>query len=205
MASDTNITIAITGGTLYNVDGTNGSIVVKVKDNDSPSATRPSVSISSANYIGDGDTITFTVEASETPTNSTNVDVVLTGRDFISGSELTAMATINGSNSGTFDVITVAGSAVNGHGPITASIIEGADYVRSDTKSENVASVAVFEDKPVISIATIPDVRKSEDNFTFALNSNITAIAGHPIRITGLTIDDASSTGPQYYTSHSTY
>ena len=202
VTADTDITIAIADGTLYNVHGSDGSITVKVKDNDNASQTRPSVKISSANYIGDGDAITFTVDASHTPTNSTDVDIVLSGRDFIDGA-LTATATLNGSDSATVDVTTVDGSAASGHGPIIATIAEGADYVRSDTATENVASVAVVADKPVISIANISNVDKSVDDFTFALTSDITAVAGHPIRITGLTIDDASAQGPQYYGSHS--
>ena len=198
--SDTNVTVAVDDGQLYDLN-TNSSIVVKVKDNDNADATRPSVKISSANYIGDGDAITFTVSASVAPTNPTDVDVVLTGRDFIVGA-LTATATLNGSNSATVSVTTVDGSAASGHGPIIATIAEGADYVRSDTATENFASVAVVADKPVISIANIPAVEKSHDNFMFALTSDITAVAGHPIRITGLTIDDASAQGPQYYDSH---
>ena len=39
--------------------GSPGSITVKVKDNDAPSAALPKMSISSANYIADGETITF--------------------------------------------------------------------------------------------------------------------------------------------------
>ena len=55
VTADTDITIAIADGTLYNVHGSDGSITVKVKDNDNASEARPSVKISSANYIGDGD------------------------------------------------------------------------------------------------------------------------------------------------------
>ena len=122
-------------------------------------------------------TITFTVDASHTPTNSTDVEIVLSGRDFIDGA-LTATATLNGSDSATVDVSTVDGSAASGHGPIIATIAEGADYVRSDTATENVASVAVVADKPVISIANISNVNKSADDFTFALTSDITAVTG---------------------------
>ena len=49
---------------------------------------------------------------------------------------------------------------------------------------------------------TSQSVPKSADDFSFALTSDIAAVAGHPIRITGLTIDDASAQGPQYYDSH---
>ena len=159
VTADTDITIAIFDGTEYNVDGTDGSITVKVKDNDNASQARPSVKISSANYIGDGDDITFTVEASHAPTNSTDVAIELSGRDFIVGA-LTATATLNGSNSDTVSVTTVDGSAATGHGPIVATIAEGADYVRSDTATENFASVAVVADKPVISIANISECTK---------------------------------------------
>ena len=46
------------------------SIVVNVKDNDAPSAARPEVSISGPNYVAEGDTISFTLTASESPNNN---------------------------------------------------------------------------------------------------------------------------------------
>ena len=206
VASDTEIMIEIVEGALYDVaSGSAGLITVNVKDNDNTTTVRPSLAISSANYIADGSQITFTVEASDVPDSAIDVDIVLTGRDNIVGGTLTAAARLDRADSDTFTVNTVAGTS----GIITATIVEGADFVLSNSATESVASVAVVDNLPVISISNINDLNKSagdmtEDvgTFTFALNSDTPAVAGHPIEITGLTIANASADIPQYYTSH---
>ena len=64
------------------------SITVAVKDNDATSAAEPSVKISGPNYVAEGDTIEFTVTASEQPNNETTVNVLFEVQgDFIGASE----------------------------------------------------------------------------------------------------------------------
>ena len=55
---------------------------------------------------------------------------------------------------------------------------------------------------PVISISEIANVNKSAGTFTFTLTSDSPAIAGYPIEITNLSVDDTNTTGPQYYGTH---
>ena len=185
--------------------GSPESITVKVKDNDTPSDALPRMSISSANYIADGETITFTVESSDMPNEAKDVKVLLSGQNFITDGRM-LMETVNigtTENSDTFTVMTKAGSVTgNEHGIITATILEGEGYVLSNTSAKNVASVAVVDNLPVISISNIADLNKSVGSFSFQLNSDIPVVAGHPIEITGLTITNASLDIPQYYTSH---
>ena len=44
-----------------------------------PSTTTPSMSISSANYVADGEKIEFTITTSDIPASSTDVKVMLSG------------------------------------------------------------------------------------------------------------------------------
>ena len=62
--------------------------------------------------------------------------------------------------------------------------------------------MAVVDNLPVISIAEIASVNKSAGTFTFSLTSDYQALAGYPITITTLSVDDTNTTGPQFYTSH---
>ena len=117
--------------------------------------------------------------------------------------------TLDGVLTKTFEVDTKANSASRNHGIITATILEGANYVRPNTAAENETSFAVVDDLPVISIAGITSVNKSLNDltsrtgeFTFTLTSDRPAIAGYPIKISKLSVDDSNSTGPQYYVSH---
>ena len=200
--SDTDIEVEITETATYDVSPSDPSIMVSVKDNDSPSGTRPNMSISAVNYIADGETITFTVEASHMPDTTTTVNVVLTGASFIEdGRSLTEPVEISSSEeSDTFTVVTKSGSVSSGDGLITATIAEGSNYTRSST--EFATSVAVVDDLPVISISEVSPVNKSVGIFSFMLTSSIAAKVGLPIVIDTLTVDDTSTTGPQYYTSH---
>ena len=147
----------------------------------------------------------FTVESSDMPNTAKDVKVMLTGANFFTDGRM-LMETVNidtTETSDTFTVMTKAGAVTgNEHGIITATIIEGDGYVLSNTSAKNVASVAVVDNLPVISISNIAALDKSAGLFTFQLNSDIPVVAGHPIEITGLTITNASADIPQYYTSH---
>ena len=64
--------------------------MVRVKDNDTPSESNPTITIASdVNYIAEGSTASFTLEASHLPTNNTDVNVVfsLDNENFIATSE----------------------------------------------------------------------------------------------------------------------
>ena len=207
-----NIEIEIVETAIYDVSTSDPSITVAVKDNDAPSSASPRMSISSSNYIADGEKIEFTVTASDIPDRVTDVKVMLGGDvNFLADGQAQIIddITLDGVQAKTFEVDTKTGSASSNHGIITATILEGADYVRPNTTAENETSIAVVDDLPVISISEIANVNKSlgdesspTGTITFTLTSDIQAIAGYPINITSLSVDDRNTTGPQYYVSH---
>ena len=210
--AEANIIIEVLEAVEYDVSASDPSITVPVKDNDAPSATAPRMSITSANYVADGESIKLTVSASDLPTSSTDVKVMLGGDvSFLDNGQAQIIddITLDGVQTKTFEVDTKANSASSNHGIITATILEGANYVRPNTAAENETSFAVVDDLPVISIAGITSVNKSLNDltnrtgeFTFTLTSDRPAIAGYPIKISKLSVDDSNSTGPQYYVSH---
>ena len=210
--SGANIEIEVVETAIYDVSTSDPSITVVVKDNDAPSSTSPRMSISSANYVADGEKIEFTITATDIPDSATDVKVMLGGDvNFLADGQAQTIddITLDGVQEKTFEVDTKAGSAASNHGIITATILEGSDYVRPNTSAENETSIVVVDDLPVISISEIANVDKSlgdESNpsgtITFTLTSDIQAIAGYPINITTLSVDDTNATGPQYYVSH---
>ena len=207
-----NIIIKINETDLYDVSDTDPSITVPVKDNDAPSVTRPKMSISGPNYVADGNMITFTVKASDIPNTARDVNIKLIGdTSYLDDSQRPDFPVhFDGSEiSETFTVATKAGAASTNHGIIRATIMEGTNYVRSNSRAENRASFAVVDNLPVISISEIPDLNKSlgdktrsAGDFTFTLTSDYSAIDGLPIKITTLSVDDSNATGPQYYVLH---
>ena len=200
-----NIIIEVLEAVEYDVSASDPSITVPVKDNDTPSTSKPRMSITSANYVADGEAIELTVTASNLPNSSTDIKVMLGGDvSFLDDGQAQIIddITLDGVQVKTFEVDTKANSASSNHGIITATILEGADYVRPNTAAENETSFVVVDDLPVISIAEIADVDKSAGTFTITLTSDSPALASYPINITTLTVDDTNSTGPQYYDSH---
>ena len=148
------------------------------------------MSITGANYVADGESIKLTVTASDLPNSSTDVKVMLGGDvSFLDDGQAQIIddITLDGVQAKTFEVNTKANSASSNHGIITATILEGADYVRPNTATENETSFVVVDDLPVISIAEIDDVDKSAGTFTVTLTSDSPALAGYPINITTLT------------------
>ena len=211
ISSNANIKNEITETTTYDASGADPSITVEVKDNDSPTAAAPSMTISSANYVADGESIELTITASDLPDSSTDVKVMLSGEvGFLDNTQAQVIDfTLNGVQELTKEVSTKANSASSNHGIITATILEGADYVRPNTSTENETSFVVVDNLPVISISEIDKVNKSLGDETsstgtinFTLTSDSPAIAGYPINITTLSVDDTDQTGPQYYTYH---
>ena len=204
-STGTNIIIKVLEADEYDVSASDPSITVPVRDNDAPSTTLPRMSISSANYVADGEKIEFTVTASHIPATSTVVKIMLSGDiNFLHDEQARALdVSLNGVQKKTFDVDTKPNSASSNHGIITATILESADYVRPNTTAENESSFAVVDNLPVISIAEIADVNKSAGTFSVTLTSDSPALAGHPINITTLSVADSNTSGPQYYGSHS--
>ena len=199
-----NIIIEVLEAVEYDVSASDPSITVPVKDNDAPSNTAPSMSISSANYVADGESIELTVTASDLPNSSTDVKVMLDGDiSFLDNGQAQVIdVTLDGVQAKTIEVDTKANSASSNYGIITAIILEGADYVRPNIATENETSFVVVDDLPVISIAEIAAVDKSVGTFTVTLTSDSPALTSYPINITTLTVDDTNSIGPQYYDSH---
>ena len=208
-----NIVIEIDEAVSYDVSSIDPSITVPVKDNDAPSPTRPKMAITSPNYVTDGTMITLTVTASDLPDSATDVKVKLSGDINYLNDPNTLEVTVpfdGTKDTETYMIATKAGSASTNHGIITATIIEGTRYVRSNSRGENRTSFAVVDNLPVISISEIPNLNKSLGNvarstnpFTFTLTSNFQPIADLPIKITTLSVDDTNTTGPQYYSLHS--
>ena len=211
-SDNVNIVITIAPDTTNYTVGSPGSITVEVKDNDAPSASEPKVSISAPNYAAEGDTITFTVTALPAPTNNTAVNVMFTVTgDFIATSEteLTKPANITGdATTGTVTFATKADSPNGVDGLITATILDGANYVRSDTSSENETSVVILDQLPVISLSAPDAVDETDANSTFDLTLTIETasfvpLTGRPLVIDGLTIANTSDPLFQnYYQSH---
>ena len=199
-----NIIIKVVETTTYDVSADDPSLTVAVKDNDAPSTTTPSMSISSANYVADGEKIEFTITASDIPTSSTDVKVMLSGdiSYLDDGQKHQVDVTLNGVQEKKFEVATKGNSASSNHGIITATILDGNGYVRPNTAAENETSIVVVDDLPVISIADISKVNKSVGTFIFTLTSDSSAIAGYPINIHTLSVDDSNTSSPQYYASH---
>ena len=76
-SDDVSITVTLVDGTDYNLSSRR-SITVKVKDNDTPSASNVRVSISTErNYYAHGDTLEYYLTVSELPTNNITVNLEL--------------------------------------------------------------------------------------------------------------------------------
>ena len=142
-----NIIIAIVETATYDVSTADPSITVAVRDNDAPTPAIPSVSISSANYVADGELIELTVSASNIPASALDVKIMLSGDiSFLDdGQARTFDVNLNGVREKIYEVNTKANAALSNHGIITATILESADYVRSDTQTDNATSFAVVD------------------------------------------------------------
>ena len=212
-SDNVNIVITIATNANYTV-GDPGAITVAVKDNDATSAAEPSVEISGPNYIAEGDTVEFTVTASEEPNNDTTVNVQFEVRgDFIGASETnnsTKPAVIaNTGTTGTVSFETKADAIDGADGLITATILDGNDYVKSNTAAENEASVVILDALPVISVSAPDAVDETDDatstfNVTLAIETDdFVPLAGKPLVIDGLTIENVSDSSlHNYYQSH---
>ena len=93
-------------------------------------------------------------------------------------------------------------------GLITATIIDGTNYVRSNTAAENETSVIILDALPVISISAPAMVTETDANSTFNVTLTIETasfipLTGRPLVIDGLTIANTSDPLFQdYYQSH---
>ena len=83
-----------------------------MKDNDALTSARPQVTISGPNYVAEGDTIRYTLAASESPDNDIDINVMfkVTG-DFMATSETEMIKTEDIASSGTMTTITFATKA----------------------------------------------------------------------------------------------
>ena len=200
VTSDTDITIAIRDTANYNVSAIDPSITVTVKDNDAPTAAAPRMTISKAiDYVADGGDVTFTINASDMPNaTSTDVNVSLSGSSFFDGDLVRSVNFDNTEDMDTLVVTTTADSASLSHGIITATILEGAGYVRSETRTENETSIVVADNLPAISITAIDPVDEADEMFTVELVSDIQLVAGYDLTIDTLTVVDANEDDPQY-------
>ena len=80
---DVKIKIEVNESAIYDTKTSESSITVPIKDNDAPSTTTPRMSISSVNYVADGEMATFTVTASHQPDSAIDVNVKLSASSFL--------------------------------------------------------------------------------------------------------------------------
>ena len=206
-----NITVTLNSTDDYDLSSTD-PITVEVKDNDAPTAANPLIKIARvADYIVEGGNATFTLTSTgtggATVLPSTNKDVnvqfSVNNEDFIAASETSLMKTETITSTGdAFVTISLETKADDpdgdDYGEVTATLMDGENYVLSSTDSERTASVVVLDKLPEISIAAIDPVDEATGQFTVTLESDIELVTGLPINITSLTVDDANSVAPQY-------
>ena len=202
-ASNENIVVSLAEHDDYDTNPAEESISIKVKDNDSPSASNPTISISGPHYVAEGSTFDFILTPSHRPSSNitVNVDVKSTQGNFLAPNQI-GTATINsGADKGSLAVATVTEAAQGSDGRITGEVLEGKGYALSAAEAPRNAEIVVLDALPVISF-TAPDTADEDDgSFEIMLTSNIVPKIGHPITITTLEVDDSTGQSHDYFSS----
>ena len=145
---DGSITATLTSGTGYSV-GSPSSASVAVNDNDGPPV--PVVSISGSSAITEGDTVTFSLNATPKPTSSITVKINVQSGSFAQSGQQSV--TIGTGGTGSLTVRTVNDSTDEPNGSITAMLVSGTGY---SVGSRNSASVTVNDnDNPPVPVVSI--------------------------------------------------
>ena len=138
--------------------------------------------------------------------------------DFIATSEVTSQAVITKpanitgtETTGTVTFATKPDAPDEDDGLITATILDGSNYVRSNTASENETSAVILDALPVISVSAPAAVDETDDatsmfNVTLTIETaDFVPLAGRPLVFDGLTISNVSDPlFHDYYQSHVT-
>ena len=154
-ASNVNIVVSLAEHDDYDTNPAKESITIKVKDNDTPSASNPTISITGPHYVAEGSTFNFILTPSHRPNSdiTVNVDVKSTQGNFLAPNQIST-ATINtGADKGRLAVATVTETAQGSDGRITGEILEGKGYALSAEVAPRNAEIVVLDALPVISLS----------------------------------------------------
>ena len=202
-ASNVSIVVSLAEHDDYDTNPAKESISIKVKDNDSPSVSNPTISISGPHYVAEGSTFDFILTPSHRPSSdiTVNVDVNSTQGNFLAPNQISTATINSGADQGRLAVSTTAEAAPNTAGRITAEIIEGKGYALSVAEAPRNFEVVVLDALPVISLSAPDSVDEDDGTFDITLTSNITLVANHPINITTLVVDDSAGQSFDYFDS----
>ena len=175
---DGSITATLTSGTGYSV-GSPSSASVAVNDNDGPPV--PVVSISGSSAITEGDTATFSLNATPKPASSITVKINVQSGSFAQSGQQSV--TIGTAGTGSLTVRTVNDSTDEPNGSITATLVSGTGY---SVGSPSSASVTVNDNDnpqvPVVSISGSSAITEG-DTATFSLSANPKPASSITVRV----------------------
>ena len=160
----------------FRFDQTQGGVIeIPVRDNSTPTATRPLVSITSTHTseVIEGNSVTFRVEATPAPSSDVIAQIwVSASGNFVAESQL-KLRTVRLTNSlpsNTFDVATLTENLYGDFGEVTARVMQGDGYVlpvietdlgsRSfslDAQNKEIEAIVVIEKSLSVSISTAVD------------------------------------------------
>ena len=185
------------------------SINVRVKDNDTPSASKPIATLFSVvNYATKSGKLLFLVSLSPPPAVDTDVVVDVEHRNAQNGGLTTLKETVMLSPTRyarTFE-FDYQGSGSQGFASpdnVVATIREGENYVLSNESINRTRSLLMLNELPVLSLSEIDSVNEADGKFKFKVISNYKPQTGFPITINPigfnqLSVMDANSEAPQY-------
>ena len=169
-SSNVNIVVTLAEHADYDTNPDQETIIVKVKDNDSPSATNPVVTISGPHYVAEGSSFNYILKASDAPSSEmfVNVDVKGTRGNFLAlnqgGVKTERIAA--GSIEGMLEVATISESASNSDGRITAEVLDGKGYAIAAEDESRIAETVIRDDLPVISLSAPDSVNERDGTFS---------------------------------------
>ena len=202
-ASNVNIVVSLAEHDDYDTNPAKESISIKVKDNDSPSASNPTISISGPQYVAEGSPFDFILTPSHRPNSdiTVNVDVKSTQGNFLAPNQISTATINSGADKGRLAVATVTEAAQGSDGRITGEILEGKGYALSAAEAPRNFEVVVLDALPVISFTAPDTVDEDDGSFEIMLTSNVVPKTGHPITITTLEVDDSTGQSHDYFSS----
>ncbi|MCY3562576.1 MAG: hypothetical protein OXH26_01440 [bacterium] len=155
-------TVTLKDHTTYRVSSTQSSATVDVWDNDGgPPAGMPELSVSAGSAVTEGSSASFTINASEAPTNAVTVDYTVTASGgYVTSANLGAKQVTLAANAATVTVPTAGDSADEPNGSVTITINAGTGYTVSGTQGSG--TVAVSDDDATTVALSVPDRLLSE-------------------------------------------
>ena len=202
-SSNVNVVITLAEHDDYDTDLSEETISIKVKDNDTPSASNPTISISAPHYVAEGSIFDLIFTSSQAPSSeiTVNIDVNSTQGNFLAPILNRTATIVAGSNEGRFSVTTTTEAATDSNGRITGEILEGKGYALSAAEAPRNAEIVVLDTLPVISLSAPDSVDENDGTFDITLTSNLVPVENHPISITSLVVDDTTGQSFDYFAS----